>query len=211
MRRAMLKLPLHNQEGKVSGEVAVPESVFGYPVKKHILYEAVINFLANQRQGTNSTKTRGEVSGSNRKPWRQKGTGRARVGSIRSPLWRKGGTIHGPKPRNYRYELPKQVKRNALKSALALRYAENKILVVDNLALAQPKTKEAGQLLRRLQVDSALVVDHADNKNLFLAARNLPLSKVVDVQKLNVWDVLKYEWFIISQKALDSLMARFQP
>lgn len=207
----MLKLPLHNQEGKVSGEVAVPETVFGYPVKKHILYEAVINFLANQRQGTNSTKTRGEVSGSNRKPWRQKGTGRARVGSIRSPLWRKGGTIHGPKPRNYRYELPKQVKRNALKSALALRYAENKILVVDNLALAQPKTKEAGQLLRRLQVDSALVVDHADNKNLFLAARNLPLSKVVDVQKLNVWDVLKYEWFIISQKALDSLMARFQP
>lgn len=211
MRRAMLKLPLHNQEGKVSGEVAVPESVFGYPVKKHILYEAVINFLANQRQGTNSTKTRGEVSGSNRKPWRQKGTGRARVGSIRSPLWRKGGTIHGPKPRNYRYELPKQVKRNALKSALALRYAENKILVVDNLSLAQPKTKEAGQLLRRLQVDSALVVDHADNKNLFLAARNLPLSKVVDVEKLNVWDVLRYEWFIISQKALDSLMARFQP
>lgn len=206
----MLKLPLHNQEGKVSGEVAVPESVFGYPVKKHILYEAVINFLANQRQGTSSTKTRGEVSGSNRKPWRQKGTGRARVGSIRSPLWRKGGTIHGPKPRNYRYELPKQVKRNALKSALALRYAENKILVVDNLALAQPKTKEAGQLLHRLQVDSALVVDHADNKNLFLAARNLPLSKVVDVQKLNVWDVLKYDWFIISQKALDSLMARFQ-
>lgn len=206
----MLKLPVMTQEGKVSGEVALPEAVFSYPVKRHILYESVVNYLANQRIGTTSTKTRGEVSGSNRKPWRQKGTGRARVGSIRSPLWRKGGTVFGPKPRDYGYELPSQVKRNALKSALALKYGEKRLLLVENLNLTQPKTKEAAQLLRQLQVDSALVVDLADNKNLFLALRNLPRAKAVDARKLNAFDVLRFNWLIISQRAFDSLMARFE-
>jgi len=206
----MLKLPVMTQEGKVSGEVALPEAVFSYPVKRHILYESVVNYLANQRIGTTSTKTRGEVSGSNRKPWRQKGTGRARVGSIRSPLWRKGGTVFGPKPRDYGYELPSQVKRNALKSALALKYGEKRLLLVENLNLTQPKTKEAAQLLRQLQVDSALVVDLADNRNLFLALRNLPRAKAVDARKLNAFDVLRFNWLIISQRAFDSLMARFE-
>jgi len=206
----MLKLPVMTQEGKVSGEVALPEAVFSYPVKRHILYESVVNYLANQRIGTTSTKTRGEVSGSNRKPWRQKGTGRARVGSIRSPLWRKGGTVFGPKPRDHGYELPSQVKRNALKSALALKYGEKRLLLVENLNLTQPKTKEAAQLLRQLQVDSALVVDLADNKNLFLALRNLPRAKAVDARKLNAFDVLRFNWLIISQRAFDSLMARFE-
>jgi len=206
----MLKLPVMTQEGKVSGEVALPEAVFSYPVKRHILYESVVNYLANQRIGTTSTKTRGEVSGSNRKPWRQKGTGRARVGSIRSPLWRKGGTVFGPKPRDYGYELPSQVKKNALKSALALKYGEKRLLLVENLNLTQPKTKEAAQLLRQLQVDSALVVDLADNRNLFLALRNLPRAKAVDARKLNAFDVLRFNWLIISQRAFDSLMARFE-
>ncbi len=206
----MLKLPVMTQEGKVSGEVAVPEAVFSYPVKRHILYETVVNYLANQRTGTTSTKTRGEVSGSNRKPWRQKGTGRARVGSIRSPLWRKGGTVFGPKPRDYGYELPSQVKRNALKSALALKYGEKRLLLVENLNLTQPKTKQAAQILRQLQVDSALVVDLADNKNLFLALRNVPRAKAVDARKLNAYDVLRFNWLIISQRAFDSLMARFE-
>jgi large subunit ribosomal protein L4 len=206
----MLKLPVLNQEGKVNGEVNLPESVFSYPVKKHILYEAVVNYLANQRQGTASTKTRGEVSGSNRKPWRQKGTGRARAGSIRSPLWRKGGTVFGPKPRDYSYEIPKQVKRNALKSALALRFKEKKLLLVDDLSLPQPKTKEALQLLKQLQVDSALVVDLADNRNLFLAMRNLPQAKAVDARNLNVYDILKYRWLVLSQRAFDTLMSRFE-
>jgi large subunit ribosomal protein L4 len=206
----MLKLPVLNQEGKVNGEVNLPESVFSYPVKKHILYEAVVNYLANQRQGTASTKTRGEVSGSNRKPWRQKGTGRARAGSIRSPLWRKGGTVFGPKPRDYSYEIPKQVKRNALKSALALRFKEKKLLLVDDLSLPQPKTKEALQLLKHLQVDSALVVDLADNRNLFLAMRNLPQAKAVDARNLNVYDILKYRWLVLSQRAFDTLMSRFE-
>lgn len=206
----MLKLPVVTQEGKVNGEVSLPESVFSYPVKKHILYEAVVNYLANQRQGTASTKTRGEVSGSNRKPWRQKGTGRARAGSIRSPLWRKGGTVFGPKPRDYRYEIPKQVKRNALKAALALRFREKKLLLVDDLNLKQPKTKEAVELLKRLQVESALVVDLADNRNLFLAMRNLPQAKAVDVRTLNVYDILKYNWLVISQRAFNTLMSRFE-
>jgi large subunit ribosomal protein L4 len=206
----MLKLPVLNQEGKVNGEVNLPESVFSYPVKKHILYEAVVNYLANQRQGTASTKTRGEVSGSNRKPWRQKGTGRARAGSIRSPLWRKGGTVFGPKPRDYSYEIPKRVKRNALKSALALRFKEKKLLLVDDLSLPQPKTKEALQLLKQLQVDSALVVDLADNRNLFLAMRNLPQAKAVDARNLNVYDILKYRWLVLSQRAFDTLMSRFE-
>jgi large subunit ribosomal protein L4 len=206
----MLKLPVLNREGKVNGEVNLPESVFSYPVKKHILYEAVVNYLANQRQGTASTKTRGEVSGSNRKPWRQKGTGRARAGSIRSPLWRKGGTVFGPKPRDYSYEIPKQVKRNALKSALALRFKEKKLLLVDDLSLPQPKTKEALQLLKQLQVDSALVVDLADNRNLFLAMRNLPQAKAVDARNLNVYDILKYRWLVLSQRAFDTLMLRFE-
>ncbi|MCX7973758.1 MAG: 50S ribosomal protein L4 [Candidatus Aminicenantes bacterium] len=206
----MLKLPIVTQEGKVNGEVNLPEAIFSYPIKKHILYETVVNFLANQRQGTASTKTRGEVSGSNRKPWRQKGTGRARAGSIRSPLWRKGGTVFGPKPRDYRYEIPKQVKKNALKSALALRYREKKLLLVDELHLKQPKTKDALQLLKQLKVDSALVVDLASNRNLFLAMRNLPQAKAVDVRTLNVYDILKFNWLIFSQRAFDTLMSRFE-
>lgn len=206
----MLKLPVLNQEGKVNGEVTLPESIFSYPIKKQILYEAVVNYLANQRQGTASTKTRGEVSGSNRKPWRQKGTGRARVGSIRSPLWRKGGIIFGPKPRDYSYEIPKQVKRNALKSALALRYKEKRLLLIDDLSFSQSKTKEAVQLLKQLQVDSALVVDLADNRNLFLAMRNLPQAKAVDARSLNVYDILKYKWLVISQRAFNSLLSRFE-
>ncbi len=207
----MLKLPVLNQEGKVRGEINLPESIFSYPVKKHILYEAVVNYLANQRQGTASTKTRGEVSGSNRKPWRQKGTGRARAGSIRSPLWRKGGTVFGPKPRDYSYEIPKQVKKNALKSALALRYREKKLLLVDDLSFQQSKTKNAVELLKQLQVDSALVVDLADNRNLFLAMRNLPQAKAVDARCLNVYDILKYKWLVISQRAFDTLISRFEP
>lgn len=206
----MLKLAVLNQEGKVNGEVNLPESIFSYPIKKQILYEAVVNYLANQRLGTSSTKTRGEVSGSNRKPWRQKGTGRARVGSIRSPLWRKGGTVFGPKPRDYSYEIPKQVRKNALKSALVMRYKEKKLLLIDDLSFRQSKTKEAVQLLKQLQVDSALVVDFADNRNLYLAMRNLPQAKAVDVRCLNVYDILKYKWLVISQRAFNTLISRFK-
>jgi large subunit ribosomal protein L4 len=204
----MAKVQVLNESGQAAGEVELPARVFSYPVKEHLLYESVVQHRAAQRRGTASTKTRGEVSGSNRKPWRQKGTGRARAGSIRSPLWRKGGTVHGPKPRDYSYEIPKQARKNALKSALALRYAENRLVVLAEANLKEPKTKEAAKLLQSLNLDSALIVDRYDNKNLFLALRNIPNVKAVDSRLLSVVDVLKHKWLVLTQRALESLLER---
>jgi large subunit ribosomal protein L4 len=180
-------------------------------VKQHLLYEAVVEHQAKERRGTAATKTRGEVSGSNRKPWRQKGTGRARVGSIRSPLWRKGGTVHGPQPRDYSYDIPKQARRNALRSALALRYSEKRLLVLAEASFKEPKTKEASRLLKALQLDSALIVDQASNRNLFIAVRNIPKVKAVDADHLSVFDVLAHKWLVLTRRAFESLMERIKP
>jgi large subunit ribosomal protein L4 len=204
----MAKVQVLNESGQAAGEVELPARVFSYPVKEHLLYESVIQHQASKRRGTASTKTRGEVSGSSRKPWRQKGTGRARAGSIRSPLWRKGGTVHGPKPRDYSYEIPKQARKNALKSALALRFAENRLLVLAEANLKEPKTKEAVKLLRSFNLNSALIVDQHDNKNLFLALRNIPNVKAVDSKLLSAVDVLRHKWLVFTQRALESLMER---
>ncbi len=204
----MAKVQVLNGSGQTAGEVELPARVFSYPVKEHLLYESVVQHRAAQRRGTASTKTRGEVSGSNRKPWRQKGTGRARAGSIRSPLWRKGGTVHGPKPRDYSYEIPKQARKNALKSALALRFSEKRLVVLAEANLKEPKTKEAAKLLQSLNLDSALIVDRHDNKNLFLALRNIPNVKAVDSRLLSVVDVLKHKWLVLTQRALESLLER---
>lgn len=208
--KAMGKVQVINQSGQQMRELEVPENVFSYPVNEHLLYESVVNRNSNRRRGTATTKTRGEVSGSNRKPWRQKGTGRARVGSIRNPLWRKGGIVFGPKPRDYHYKLPRQAKKNALRSALSLKYAENLILFLDELALAQPKTKSAVGLLKSLNIDSALLVDRDENKNLFLAVRNIPKVKAIAASRLNVYDVLNHRWLVITQRAFEFLMERFQ-
>jgi large subunit ribosomal protein L4 len=207
----MTKLQVLNTSGQVAGEIEIPTKVFSYPVKQHLLYEAVVMRLANERRGTAATKTRSEVSGSSRKPWRQKGTGRARVGSIRNPLWRKGGSSHGPQPRDYRYEIPKQAKRNALKSALALRFAENRLLILAEAELKGPKTKEAVSLLKTLKLDSALIVDGADNKNLFTAVRNIPRVKAVDSRILSAFDVLGHDWLVFTQRAFKSLLKRLTP
>jgi len=204
----MAKVQVLNESGQVAGELEVPAKIFSYPVKQHLLYEAVVEHHAKERRGTAATKTRAEVSGSNRKPWRQKGTGRARVGSIRSPLWRKGGTVHGPQPRDYAYEIPKQAKRNALRSALALRFSEKRLLVLAEASLKEPKTKEASRLLKALELDSALIVDRAANKNLFIAVRNIPKVKAVDADHLSVFDVLTYKWLVFTRRALESLMER---
>lgn len=206
----MEKLPIFDLSGKQTSSVALPQSVFAYAGKEHLLYEAVVNFLANQRQGTAATKTRGEVRGGGKKPWRQKGTGRARVGSIRSPLWRKGGTVFGPVPRDYGYEMPKQARRNALRLALAQKRAEERLLVLDDLSLNKPKTKAAAALLETFKLDSALLVDRKDNKNLFLAVRNLAGAKVVDVGSLNIYDVLRYKWLVFSRRAFESAMERLK-
>jgi large subunit ribosomal protein L4 len=197
-----------NESGQVAGELEVSAKIFSYPVKQHLFYEVVVEHNAKERRGTAATKTRAEVSGSNRKPWRQKGTGRARVGSIRSPLWRKGGTVHGPQPRDYSYEIPKQAKRNALRSALALRFSEKRLLVLAEASFKEPKTKEAFRLLKALELDSALIVDRAANKNLFIAVRNIPKVKAVDADHLSVFDVLTYKWLVFTRRALESLMER---
>ena len=207
----MTKVQVLNISGQVAGEMEIPAKLISYPVKPHLLYEAVIMRLANERRGTAATKTRAEVSGSNRKPWRQKGTGRARVGSIRNPLWRKGGASHGPQPRDYRFEMPRRSKRNALKSALARRFAEKRLLVLADADIKEPKTKEAINLLKALELDSALIVDQADNKNLFTAVRNIPRVKVVDSRILSAFDVLGFEWLVLTRRALDSLSKRLAP
>jgi len=206
----MQKVQVTDASGNKTKEVTLPDKIFGYPVKEHLLYEAAVNYQANQRQGNASTKPRGEVQGSTRKPWRQKGTGRARAGSIRSPLWRKGGTVFGPQPRDYSYRLPKAMKANALRSALSLKNQENRILILDRLALAEPKTREARKLLLALKLDSALFVESRSNKNLFLAVRNIPKVKAVDPKLLTVFDVLKHDWLVITEPAFESLVARLQ-
>jgi large subunit ribosomal protein L4 len=206
----MLKVHVLDKKGKRISEMSVPKEIFGYPYNKHLLYEAVVNFRANQRQGTASTKTRGEVSGSGRKPWKQKGTGRARVGSIRSPLWKKGGTVFGPKPRDYSYSLPKNVKRNALKSALSRKLADKQMLVLEAMDIKEPKTKEGVKFLEALKLDSALIVDRHQNRNLFLSLQNVPRVKAVDSSQVNIYDVLNYKWLVFSQKAFESFMERMK-
>lgn len=206
----MNKLKVLDRSGEKINEISVPEEIFSYPVKDHLLYEAVVNYRANQRRGTASTRTRAEVRGGGRKPWRQKGTGRARAGSTRSPLWRKGGVTFGPKPRDYSYNLPKKVKRNALKSALSLKFAEKNLLVLKELDFKEPKTKEGMNFLEKLQLDSALIVDSHKNKNLILSLRNIPKVKVVDFSQVNVYDVLDHNWLVFSQSAFESLMERLK-
>ncbi|MBM3304876.1 MAG: 50S ribosomal protein L4 [Candidatus Aminicenantes bacterium] len=206
----MAKLKVIDKNGKPSAEVDLPESVFSYPEKGHLIYEAVISQLANRRQGTAATKTRTAVSGGGKKPWRQKGTGRARVGSTRSPLWRKGGTVFGPQPRDYSTSLPKKARRNALRSALAGKLADKRLLVLDGFEIKEPKTREALALLKAFNLDSALLVDVAGNANLFLSVRNLPAVKAVDVRSLNITDVLAHRWLVFSRQAFETAMERLK-
>ena len=204
------KISVLDSSGRPTREIELPDRVFAYPVKEQLLHATAVNRLANRRRGTAATKTRGEVSGSNRKPWRQKGTGRARVGMIRNPLWRKGGITFGPQPRDYAYELPKKVRVNALRSALALKHKEGAFMIVDEIAFAAPKTKEGANWLKALKVDSALVVDTSANVNLFQALRNIPRIRALDERQVNAFDVLRYKWLVLSRRAFDSLMERLK-
>lgn len=210
----MAKINVVDKTGKPKAEINLPEEVFSYPVKEHLIYETVVSHRTNKRAGTASTKTRGEVQGSGRKPWKQKGTGRARAGSIRSPLWRKGGTVFGPRPRTYSFDLPKRAKRNALKSALCLKFEEKQMIVLDKLEIKEPKTKEGVNLLKNFNIDStrdsALIVDTHENKNLFLSLRNVPKVKAVDYKEVNTYDVLKHKWLLFTQSAFNSLMERLK-
>ena len=200
---------LDNNGSKVS-EIALSEEIFGGEVKEHLFYEVVKMQLANRRSGTASTKTKGEVSGGGVKPWKQKGTGRARSGSIRSPLWRHGGTVFGPHPRDYSYKLPRKVMKDALRNALKLRASEGKMMVFDAINLAEPKTKAAIELLKRSNLVNALIVIEGDNKNLELAVRNLKDFQVQKVVGLNVYDILNYDTLVITRSALEKVEAMAQ-
>lgn len=202
-----MKINIKNLQGETVKELELPEEVFGYPYKEHLIHTAVRAYLAAQRRGTHKTKTRAEVSGAGRKLWRQKGTGRARMGSLRSPIWRKGGIVHGPQPRSYEMGLSVREKKNALKSALAQKLTDGQVMVLDSLELASPKTKALADNLRGLGVASkALVVDSRENEKLRLAARNNPKLKTVDALGVNVYDVVDREHLVISEQALGRLV-----
>ncbi len=202
----MLKVKVKNLDNKDIKEIELPEEVFNYPLKEHLIYEAVKHFRAAQRRGTASTKTRGKVRGSGKKLWRQKGTGRARVGSVRSPLWRSGGTTFGPQPRDYYYHFPKKAKRNALKSVLSEKLRNNKFIVVENMKLDSKKTKEVLKKLKNFEFSKLLIVDKNDNNDLMLSTRNVPFIKAIDYKEINVYDSLNYDYIMFSEEAVNNLV-----
>lgn len=202
----MLKIKVKNLQSNDVSELDLPEEIFDYPLKEHLIYEAVKNFRANQRRGTASTKTRGKISGSGRKLWRQKGTGRARIGSIRSPLWRGGGTTFGPQPRDFSYKMPRKAKQNALKSVLSDKMRHDRIMVVDSISLDTPKTRDTLSLLKNFDFDKLLIVDSRENSRLLLSTRNVPYIKTIDFSEINVYDSLKYNYIMFSVDAVKQLV-----
>jgi len=199
----MPKVPVYNMQGSQVGEIELNEEVFGASFNEAAVHNAVVMQLASLRRGTHAVKTRGEVSGGGKKPWRQKGTGRARVGSIRSPLWRSGGVVFGPTPRSYKYSLPKKARKVALKSALSLKVAEGNMIVVDKLSFAEPKTKEMVKVLKALNADAkALVVTAEKDYNVERSARNIPGVAPMEATGINVYDLMKYDKLVITQDAV---------
>lgn len=202
----MPKIKIKNLQCVDVSEMELPEEVFNYPLKEHLIYEAVKNFRANQRRGTASTKTRGKVAGSGRKLWRQKGTGRARIGSIRSPLWRSGGVTFGPQPRDYSYKMPRKAKRNALKSVLSDKMRNERIVVVEDIALETVKTKDTVSILKKFEFDKVLIVDKKENSRLILSTRNIPYVKTIDFTEINVYDTVNYNYIMFSVDAVKELV-----
>lgn len=202
----MPKVSVFNVSGKVVGEIELADSIFGIEPHKSVLHDAVVMQLASLRAGTHKTKGRSEVRGGGRKPWKQKGTGRARQGSIRAPQWKGGGTVFGPTPRSYAYKLPKKVRRLALKSALSAKAQSNEIIVLDSLEMTSPKTKEFAQYLKNLDVNrKALVVSVEVNDTVQLSARNIPGVKYVAADGINVLDLLNHDRVIFTQAAVQKV------
>lgn len=207
-----------NTEGNVVGQIEIPDSVFAVTPHEHAIHLAVKAYLANQRQGTHKTKTRTEVSGGGRKPWKQKGRGTARSGSSRSPLWVGGGTIHGPKPHLYKLTVPKKVRALARKSALSIRFSEKNVVFVEDLMLAQPKTKQVAQMLRKIAVgaDKALLVLQPNatreeaGKNVLLSARNIPTVSIQAAESLSTYDIMTHKKIVICVGAVKSIVDNLQ-
>jgi large subunit ribosomal protein L4 len=201
----MANVSVYNIEGKEVGSIELNDAVFGVEVNEHLVHMAVVNQLANNRQGTQSAKTRSEVSGGGRKPWRQKGTGHARQGSTRAPQWTGGGTVFAPKPRDYSFKMNRKEKRAALFSALSSKVADNKIVVVDEFKLDEIKTKKFVEVMNNLKVNKALVVVEEDNKNVVLSGRNIPTVKVEANNEINTYDVVKYDTLVVTKAAVEKI------
>ena len=201
----MANVAVYNMEGNEVGTMELSDAVFGVEMKENLVHQAVVLHLANRRQGTQKAKTRSEVRGGGRKPWRQKGTGHARQGSIRAPQWTGGGVVFAPVPRDYSFKMNKKEKRLALKSALTSKVQENKFLVLDELKLDAVKTKEMKKVLDNLKVDKALVVIGNDSENVVLSARNIPGVQTASVNTINVYDILKYNTVIATKSSVASI------
>lgn len=212
-----MNVKVRNLKNKEVGEISLSDAVFGVELNEALIHAAVVNFQANGRQGTSATKTRGNVSGSGRKLWKQKGTGRARIASLRSPLWKGGGNVHGPQPRDWSYKMPRKMRRGALRSALSERLREGNLIIIDEFGIATPKTKDflvaidgLGLSENRKQTKT-LIVDSLDNANLILSSRNVQKTKVTNSFGLNIYDLLYHEKLLISKTAIEELNALLDP
>ena len=201
----MANVSVLNMEGKEVGSMELNDAVFGVEINEHLVHQAVVLQLANNRQGTQKAKTRSEVSGGGRKPWRQKGTGHARQGSTRAPQWTGGGVVFAPVPRDYEVKMNKKERRAALKSALTSKVQDNKFVVVDSLAIAEAKTKEMQKVLTNLKADKALVITAADDQNVVIAARNIADVQTATVSTMNVYDVMKHNTVVVTKDAVASI------
>ena len=202
----MPTVKVRNIKNEEVGELELSDVVFGAPLNEGLIHAAVRNFMANARQGTSATKTRGDVSGAGRKLWKQKGTGRARIASLRSPLWKGGGNVHGPQPRDWSYNMPKKMRQGALRSALSERVREGNLSVIDGWSFDTPKTKDFAASLGSLGLEGkTLIVDSLDNDNLLLSARNMRRAKVVNSFGLNIYDLLYHDHLVLSRSAAQEL------
>ena len=213
----MPTVKVRNLKNKEVGEVSLSDAVFGVELNETLIHAAVRNYQANGRQGTSATKTRGNVSGSGRKLWKQKGTGRARIASLRSPLWKGGGNVHGPQPRDWSYQMPKKMRRGALRSALSERLREGNLIVIDEFGLVSPKTKDFLGVIGTLGlIDNkkrakTLIVDSLDNANLVLSSRNVQKTKVTNSFGLNIYDIIYHDKLVISKSAIEELNSLLDP
>ena len=201
----MASVSVYNMEGKEVGKMELNDSIFAAPVNEHLVHKAVVLQLANKRQGTQKAKTRSEVRGGGRKPWRQKGTGHARQGSIRAPQWTGGGMVFAPVPRDYSFKMNKKEKVAAMKSVLSAKVSENKFIVVDSLDFEAPKTKKMREVLGNLNADKALVVVDGDASNTILSVRNIPTARGVYSNSVSVYDILKYDTVVITKSAVSAI------
>jgi len=201
----MPKVALYNMNGQQVGDIELSENIFGAEINKEVMHQVVKMQLANKRQGTQSTLTRGEVSGGGIKPWRQKGTGRARQGSIRAPQWIHGGVVFAPKPRDYSYTVPKKIRRLAMKSALSSKVVDNDMIVIDEMAMEVPKTKLVVDMLKSFEAKKALIIVPEKDEAVYKSARNIEGVAILPVNNLNVYDILKYEKFIITRDAVSKV------